>query len=159
MAVIFIESRTRDEVSRQTGEVNKFAIKSRASFHSRRSRRCLVISSESRALESAREASELALLLRAGALAAPIYLLKSEPLVQVLVQRISRGVLTPSSSALFWLCSSWSRLSWIWRHREYCSRSKSGFADRDHEPLQAVLTLPGIAGIVLTVGMAVDAMC
>jgi len=109
-------------------------------------------------LDSQRESSELALLLRAGALAAPMYIVEERTIgpslgadnIQLGIQSVSLGM---AMVLLFMLV--------IYR----------GFGVLANIALTmnllllvgcmsllgATLTLPGIAGIVLTVGMAVDA--
>ena len=73
MAVIFIESRTRDEVDRLTGERKKIRYKEQGIISLATIQAVLGNQFRITGLDSAQESSELALLLRAGALAAPIY--------------------------------------------------------------------------------------
>ena len=73
MAVIFIESRTRDDVDRSTGERKKIRYKEQGIISLATIQAVLGNQFRITGLDGAREASELALLLRAGALAAPIY--------------------------------------------------------------------------------------
>jgi len=105
-----------------------------------------------------REASELALLLRAGALAAPIYFVEERTIGPSLgAENIERGL----NSVIIGFVLVMAFMIAFYR----------GFGVIANVALavnlvlliaimslfQAVLTLPGIAGIVLTVGMAVDA--
>ena len=107
----------------------------------------------------ASEARELALLLRAGSLAAPLYIVEQRTIGPSLGQdNIDRGVRAlvigmlgdvrldgRSTTAR----SAWSPTS--------CCSSNVVLLIALLSMLQATLSLPGIAGIVLTVGMAVDA--
>ncbi|MFO1406978.1 MAG: protein translocase subunit SecD [Steroidobacteraceae bacterium] len=104
------------------------------------------------------EARELALLLRAGSLAAPLYIVEQRTVGPSLGQdNIDRGVRALVIGML---------ATWIWMFMYY--RAFGLIADAVLlanvvlltallSLLQASLSLPGIAGIVLTVGMAVDA--
>ncbi|RZO76997.1 MAG: protein translocase subunit SecD, partial [Litorivicinaceae bacterium] len=93
MAVIFIESRTRDEVSRQTGEVTQVRYKEQGIISLATIQAVLGNQFRITGLESAREASELALLLRAGALAAPIYFVEERTIGPSLgAENIERGL-------------------------------------------------------------------
>ena len=109
-------------------------------------------------LDSQRESSELALLLRAGALAAPMYIVEERTIgpslgadnIRLGVQSVTLGM---TLVLLFMLA--------IYRGFGVLANIALtmnllllvGFMSL----LGATLTLPGIAGIVLTVGMAVDA--
>ena len=73
MAVIFIESRTRNEIDRQTGEITQIRYKEQGIISLATIQAVLGNQFRITGLDHARESSELALLLRAGALAAPIY--------------------------------------------------------------------------------------
>ena len=109
-------------------------------------------------IDSQREASELALLLRAGALAAPMYIVEERTIgpslgadnIRLGVQSVTIGmalvllfmiVIYRGFGVLANIALSMNLLLLV------------GFMSL----LGATLTLPGIAGIVLTVGMAVDA--
>ena len=109
-------------------------------------------------LDSQRESSELALLLRAGALAAPMYIVEERTIgpslgadnIRLGIQSVTLGM---TLVLLFMLA--------IYRGFGVLANIALtmnllllvGFMSL----LGATLTLPGIAGIVLTVGMAVDA--
>mgnify|MGYP003645400721 CR=1 FL=1 len=131
LGVLFIESKARLETQRnEAGEEVSVAVpyveKSIISLATIQS--ALGVQFRVTGLDSPAEASELALLLRAGALAAPMYFVEERTIGPSLgAENISVGVKSVqfglAAVALFML----------------------------------VLTLPGIAGIVLTVGMAVDA--
>ncbi|MCH8550535.1 MAG: protein translocase subunit SecD [Natronospirillum sp.] len=109
-------------------------------------------------LNSAAEASELALLLRAGALAAPMYFVEERTIgpslgadnIRMGVTSVIVGFMLVIAFMIFWY------------------RTFGLFANialgvnlllivAIMSTIGATLTLPGIAGIVLTVGMAVDA--
>jgi preprotein translocase subunit SecD len=106
----------------------------------------------------ANEARELALLLRAGSLAAPLYIVEQRTIGPSLGQdNIDRGVRALVIGMLG---------TWVWMVLYY--RAFGMVANTVLlanvvllaallSLLQASLSLPGIAGIVLTVGMAVDA--
>ncbi len=109
-------------------------------------------------LESPAEAAELALLLRAGALAAPIDFVEERTVGPSLgAENIKQGVLSVqiglSMVALFMLV--YYRVFGV---AAVCALSANiVLLIAVMSVLSATLTLPGIAGIVLTVGMAVDA--
>jgi preprotein translocase subunit SecD len=109
-------------------------------------------------IDSQRESSELALLLRAGALAAPMYIVEERTIGPSLgADNIDLGVKSVSIGMALVL------LFMIVVYRGFGVLANIaltmnllllvGFMSL----LGATLTLPGIAGIVLTVGMAVDA--
>lgn len=109
-------------------------------------------------IDSQREASELALLLRAGALAAPMYIVEERTIGASLgADNIRLGVQSVTIGMALVL------LFMILIYRGFGVLANIaltmnllllvGFMSL----LGATLTLPGIAGIVLTVGMAVDA--
>lgn len=107
---------------------------------------------------SVREASELALLLRSGALAAPMNFLEERIIGPTLgAENISRGV----QSVLLGLALV--ALLMLARYRFYGLIANLALVLNLvlvvawMSLLGATLTLPGIAGLVLTVGMAVDA--
>jgi len=109
-------------------------------------------------LESVAEASELALLLRAGALAAPMYFVEERTIGPSLGQEnIESGVnsvilgfilVALTMMVIYKLFGLMANLALIVDLTLLVSIMSA---------LGATLTLPGIAGIVLTVGMAVDA--
>ncbi|WCN12901.1 protein translocase subunit SecD [Marinomonas mediterranea] len=109
-------------------------------------------------LDSPRESSELALLLRAGALAAPIYFVEERTIGPSLgAENIKLGVTSAQIGMLvvmlfmliyykvFGVFANVSLILNIVLLMAFMSL------------MSATLTLPGIAGIVLTMGMAVDA--
>ena len=109
-------------------------------------------------LDSAQESSELALLLRAGALAAPIYFVEERTVGPSMgAENIELGMISVQIGfavvMLFMLA--------YYRVFGLIANIALGFnlvmLVAVMSILSATLTLPGIAGIVLTVGMAVDA--
>ncbi len=158
MAVIFIESRTRDDVDRLTGERKKIRYKEQGIISLATIQAVLGNQFRITGLDSAREASELALLLRAGALAAPIYFVEERTIGPSLgAENIRTGVNSLITGFVLVM------IFMIVTYRGFGVIANVALAVNlvllvaIMSLLQAVLTLPGIAGIVLTVGMAVDA--
>ena len=109
-------------------------------------------------LNGQREASELALLLRAGALAAPMYIVEERTIGPSLgSENIQLGIKSVSVGLLAVL------VFMIVIYKVFGIFANIALATNllllvgAMSLLGATLTLPGIAGIVLTVGMAVDA--
>jgi preprotein translocase subunit SecD len=104
------------------------------------------------------EARELALLLRAGSLAAPLYIVEQRTVGPSLGQdNIDRGVraLVIGMLATFaFMAVYYRKFGWV---ANVVLASNVVLLAALLSMLQASLSLPGIAGIVLTVGMAVDA--
>ncbi len=109
-------------------------------------------------LESTKEARTLALLLRAGALAAPIYIIEERTVGPSLGQdNIDKGfnsVLIGFALVLVFMVVYYKVFGLI---ANVALALNLVLIVALLSLLQATLTLPGIAGIVLTVGMAVDA--
>ncbi len=113
---------------------------------------------ETTGLDSVQEANDLSLLLRAGALAAPVYIIEERTIGPSLGQdNIDKGfesVIIGFVAVLVFMA--------VW-YRKFGMIANIALALNlviivaILSILQATLTLPGIAGIVLTVGMAVDA--
>ncbi len=113
---------------------------------------------ETTGLDSVQEANDLSLLLRAGALAAPVYIIEERTIGPSLGQdNIDKGfesVIIGFIAVLIFMA--------VW-YRKFGMIANVALALNlviivaILSMLQATLTLPGIAGIVLTVGMAVDA--
>lgn len=104
------------------------------------------------------EAAQLALLLRAGALAAPVYIIDERTIGPSLGQdNIDRGfqAITIGFLAVIVFMAIYYRVFGLVANVALFSNLI--FIVALLSMLQASLTLPGIAGIVLTVGMAVDA--
>lgn len=155
MAVVFIENRV--ETREVNGEIEKVRIRTEEVINSATIRDVLSHRFQTTGLESS-EARDLSLLLRAGALKAPIEIVEERTVGPSLGQdNIDKGMMSvviglvlvlifmafkyrvfgliANAALVFNLVMIVAVLSWM----------------------QATLTLPGIAGIVLTVGMAVDA--
>ena len=109
-------------------------------------------------LDSSAEASELALLLRAGSLAAPIYFVEERTVGPSLGQaNIDAGLLSVQIGfglVLIFMMVYYRTLGLI---ANVALAANVILLCAFMSMLTATLTLPGIAGIVLTVGMAVDA--
>lgn len=109
-------------------------------------------------LDSPQEAQNLALLLRAGALAAPMEIVEERTIGPSLgADNIKQGFMSVVVGFLLVL------VFMVWRYKVFGVIADIALALNliiivaVLSLLQATLTLPGIAGIVLTVGMAVDA--
>jgi preprotein translocase subunit SecD len=104
------------------------------------------------------EARDLALLLRAGALAAPVYKIDERTIGPNLGQdNIDRGFRAVQIGFLAVIVFMALYYRWFGMIANVALLSNVVFIVALLSLLQASLTLPGIAGIVLTVGMAVDA--
>jgi preprotein translocase subunit SecD len=104
------------------------------------------------------EARDLALLLRAGALAAPVYKVEERTIGPSLGQdNIDRGFNAVQIGFLTVIVFMAIYYRWFGVIANLALFSNLVFIVALLSLLQASLTLPGIAGIVLTVGMAVDA--
>ena len=104
------------------------------------------------------EARDLALLLRAGALAAPVYKVEERTIGPNLGQdNIDRGFNAVRIGFLAVIVFMAVYYRWFGMIANLALFSNLVFIVALLSLLQASLTLPGIAGIVLTVGMAVDA--
>lgn len=160
MAVLFIEYRTETVEKRVDGEMTEVeerkvdrSIISLATIQS-----TLGSSFRITGLDSTAEASELALLLRAGSLAAPMYFVQERTIGPSLGQKnIDAGVMSVAVGFALVL------LYMLMYYRFFGLVANVALAINlmmlvaCMSILSATLTLPGIAGIVLTVGMAVDA--
>lgn len=107
---------------------------------------------------SVKEANDLALLLRAGALPAPLTILEERTVGPSLgadsVQAGKIASIIALAGVLFFMLITYGRFG-IYANVALMVNVALIFALLSS--LQATLTLPGIAGIVLTIGMAVDA--
>ena len=157
MGVLFIEERTvmREDAN---GELNPVNIKQRHLINLATVRSALGSQFRIMGLDSPAEASELALLLRAGALAAPMRYVEERVIGPSLgkenIELGMQSVIVGFSLVMLFMSVYYkffgvvSVLALILNLLLIISAMSL---------LQATLTLPGIAGIVLTVGMAVDA--
>ncbi|MFD1384912.1 protein translocase subunit SecD [Rhodanobacter aciditrophus] len=161
MAVVFIEHKSRTRfVTDENGEVNEVrrsysekGIISLATIQT-----TLGNSFRITGLDSPRESSELALLLRAGALAAPIYFVEERTIGPSLgAENIRLGVLSAQIGLLVVMAFMlvYYKVFGVFANISLALNIVLLMACMSL--LSATLTLPGIAGIVLTMGMAVDA--
>ncbi|RKZ94205.1 MAG: protein translocase subunit SecD [Gammaproteobacteria bacterium] len=156
MAVVFIESKS------ETREIDGVMVKVRrqipevinvATIRDQLSKKFQITG-----LDSTTEARDLALLLRAGALAAPIDIVEERTVGPSLGQdNIDQGFNSVMIGFVFVLIfmAIWYRVFGLVANLALAFNLVLIVALLSM--LQATLTLPGIAGIVLTVGMAVDA--
>jgi preprotein translocase subunit SecD len=156
MAVVFIENKT--ETKRVDGELKKSAytveeVINVATIRDRLGRRFQITG-----LDSTREARDLALLLRAGALVSPIEIIEERTIgPSAGKENIAQGF-RAAAIALLVIAAFMT-----WRYKSFGLIATAALAANvvlliaALSMLQATLTLPGIAGIVLTMGMAVDA--
>ncbi len=109
-------------------------------------------------IDSAREARNLALLLRAGSLSAPIEIIEERTIGPSLgADNIEKGVLSVIVGFILVLIFMALRYRVFGMVANVALTLNLVMIVSVLSLLQATLTLPGIAGIVLTVGMAVDA--
>lgn len=160
MAVLFVEHKSRTVQERVDGETvekripyTEKGIISLATIQS-----TLGNSFRITGLESPQEASELALLLRAGALAAPIYFVEERTVGPSMgAENIKMGILSVEIgfALVLGFMLLYYRVFGLLANIALTLNLVLLLAVMSM--LSATLTLPGIAGIVLTVGMAVDA--
>jgi len=109
-------------------------------------------------LDSPQEAHELALLLRAGALAAPIQIIEERTVGPTLgkenIQQGFKSVIIGFCAVLVFMVLYYRVFGLV---ADIALTLNLVLIMAVLSMLQATLTMPGIAGIVLTVGMAVDA--
>lgn len=156
MSVVFIERKT------ETREVDGQQVKTRRTveevINTARIQEQLSKRFQITGLDSTKEAHNLALLLRAGALAAPIEIIEERTIGPSLGQdNIDQGF----ASVVIGFAMVLVFMAMWYRGFGLVANLALGFnlvvIVAVLSMLQATLTLPGIAGIVLTVGMAVDA--
>ncbi|MDO5651298.1 MAG: protein translocase subunit SecD [Moraxella sp.] len=162
MAVLFIENKQR--ISYETDPATGEQVEVRTPYTEERVinqatiQAVLSASFRITGLDSPAEASELALLLRSGALAAPMYFVEERTIGPSLGQEnIDKGLFSTQIGYL---------LVFLWMivfYRVFGLIANIALALNlvimiaIMSILGSALTLPGIAGIVLTIGMAVDA--
>ena len=156
MATVFIETR-RETVDNPDGTVGYRTIRTEEIINTATIRGVFKNSFRTTGL-SAGEARDLALLLRAGALAAPVYKVEDRTIGPSLGQdNIDRGfnaVLIGFLGVIVFMAIYYRGFGLI---ADMALFANLVLIVALLSLLQASLTLPGIAGIVLTVGMAVDA--
>lgn len=156
MAILFIENKT-ETVEENGQEVKKKQIVkeviSNATIQSQLGKRFQITG-----LDSTQEARNLALLLRAGALAAPIEIVEERTVGPSLGQEnIRQGINSVVVGFLLVLAFMFSYYRIFGMAANIALTLNLIMTVALLSLLQATLTLPGIAGIVLSVGMAVDA--
>ncbi|MGQ7246113.1 protein translocase subunit SecD [Halomonas sp. V046] len=160
MAVLFIEHKTRDRTVMEDGKevtvrdpYTERGIISLATIQS-----ALGNSFRITGLDSPTEAGELALLLRSGSLAAPIYFAQERTIGPSLgADNIARGMLSVQIGLLLVVLFMLIRYKVFGIIANVALALNLTLLVAAMSMLGATLTLPGIAGIVLTLGMAVDA--
>ncbi|OOZ42241.1 protein-export membrane protein SecD [Solemya pervernicosa gill symbiont] len=156
MAVVFIESRS--ESKKINGETVKKKVRDAKVINVARIRDQLSKRFQITGLDSTTEARDLALLLRAGALAAPIEIVEERTVGPSLGKdNIDQGfasVVIGFAMVLVLMLFYYRAFGMV---ANMALTLNLVLIVAVLSMLQATLTLPGIAGIVLTVGMAVDA--
>ncbi len=160
MAVVFIEHKSRTRFVEVDGEL----VEERQSFSEKGIISLATIQStlgnsfRITGLDGPRESSDLALLLRAGALAAPIYFVEERTIGPSLgAENIRLGMVSAQIGLLVVMLFMlvYYKVFGIFANVSLIMNIVLLMACMSL--LSATLTLPGIAGIVLTMGMAVDA--
>lgn len=160
MAVLFIEFRTETEAQEVDGEIREVEkrIVEKGLISLATVQSALGSSFRITGLDSIPEAAELALLLRAGALAAPMYFVQERTIGPSLGQKnIDAGVASVAfgfALVLIYMLVFYRGFGVV---ANVTLTLNLMLLLACMSILSATLTLPGIAGIVLTVGMAVDA--
>ncbi len=159
MAVVFIETKTRDRYEMRNGEEVKISepyveerVISLATVQA-----ALGVSFRITGL-NAGEARDLALLLRAGALAADMFIAEERTVGASLGQQnIELGATSVVIGLALVVVFMVAFYQWFGVAANIALAANMVLIVAMMSALSATLTLPGIAGIVLTVGMAVDA--
>ncbi|MDV2079296.1 protein translocase subunit SecD [Marinobacter xestospongiae] len=160
MAVLFIEFKTETEDRLVDGELQSVErrVEERSIISLATIQSALGSSFRITGLDSVPEASELALLLRAGSLAAPMYFVQERTIGPSLGQQnIDAGVMSVTLGFLLVLIYMLVYYRGFGLVANVALTLNLMLLVACMSILSATLTLPGIAGIVLTVGMAVDA--
>jgi preprotein translocase subunit SecD len=155
MSTVFIESRRESSVV--NGEVVYRTVRTEEIINTATIRGVFKDRFQTTGLNTI-EARDLALLLRAGALAAPVYKIEERTIGPSLGQdNIDRGFNAVKIGFLAVIVFMAVYYRWFGMIANLALFTNLIFIVALLSLLQASLTLPGIAGIVLTVGMAVDA--
>ncbi len=155
MSTVFIESRRESSVI--NGEVVYRTVRTEEIINTATIRGVFKDRFQTTGLNTI-EARDLALLLRAGALAAPVYKIEERTIGPSLGQdNIDRGFNAVKIGFLAVIVFMAIYYQWFGVIANLALFTNLIFIVALLSLLQASLTLPGIAGIVLTVGMAVDA--
>jgi len=157
MAVVFIEHKT--EITKQEdGSIKKDTKVEREVINVARIQDTLSNRFQITGLDSPQESSQLALLLRAGALAAPVYIVEERTIGPSLgadnIEAGFKSVIIGFVLVLIFMAFYYRVFGLV---ANLALTLNLVLIVAVLSMLQATLTLPGIAGIVLTVGMAVDA--
>lgn len=161
MGVLFIETKAEMQKQRKpdgTEEMVRVPKTEKALINVATIQSALGVQFQITGLDSTAEASELALLLRAGALAAPVYFIEERTIGPSLgADNISRGF-----HSTLWGFAAIAIFMIIYYHlfgvvSVLSLASNLVLLIALLALLQATLTLPGIAAIALTLGMAIDA--
>jgi preprotein translocase subunit SecD len=160
MAVVFIEQKTKIKSKMVDGK--------KVTYHENTETRSIIslatiqsaFGSKFRitGLDSVSEASELALLLRAGSLAAPMYFVEERTVGPSMGKKnISSGILSAEIGCALVLVFMLIYYRFFGLVANIALAANIIILIALMSIISATLTMPGIAGIVLTVGMAVDA--
>ncbi len=156
MAVVFIENKV--ETILKDGKIHKKKTRTEDIINAAVIQGVFSNRFQITGLDSTREARNLALLLRAGSLSAPIEIIEERTIGPSLGQdNINKGFISVVIGFVLVL------LFMLWQYKVFGMVANIALILNlvmivtVLSLLQATLTLPGIAGIVLTVGMAVDA--
>jgi preprotein translocase subunit SecD len=156
MAVVFIESRT--ETKKVDGEIVKRRVRVEEVISVANILEPFGSRFQTTGLDSSAEAHDLALLLRAGALAAPIEIVEERTIGPSLgqdnIDQGFRSVIIGMALVMIFMAVYYRVFGLV---ADLALMMNLVLIVSILSALQATLTLPGIAGIVLTVGMAVDA--
>jgi len=157
MAVVFIEHKTV-VTKQEDGTFKKDTKVEREVINVARIQDTLSNRFQITGLDSPQESSQLALLLRAGALAAPVYIVEERTIGPSLgadnIEAGFKSVVIGFILVLIFMAIYYKVFGLV---ANLALTLNLVLIVAVLSMLQATLTLPGIAGIVLTVGMAVDA--
>ena len=157
MAVLFIESKSETRV--MNGETKRFTKKYEKIISIATIQERLSKSFQITGLDSPKQARDLALYLRAGSMAAPMYIIEERTVGPSLgADNIEKGKISVIIGLILVLVfmTYYYRVFGLFANTALILNILIIVSVMSLIP-GAVLTLPGIAGIVLTVGMAVDA--
>lgn len=156
MAVVFIENKV--ETVSQDGETFKKRTTTKDVINAATIQGVFSSRFQITGLDSSREATNLALLLRAGSLSAPIEIIEERTVGPSLgAENIEKGLMSVIVGFVLILIFMLVRYRVFGMVANIALSLNLVMIVAVLSLLQATLTLPGIAGIVLTVGMAVDA--
>ncbi len=157
MAVVFIENKV-ETVHKKDGTTRKKRTTTKDIINAATIQGTFSSRFQITGINSAREARNLALLLRAGSLSAPIEIIEERTIGPSLgADNIKKGVLSVVVGFILVLLFMAVRYRIFGMVANVALTLNLVMIVAVLSMLQATLTLPGIAGIVLTVGMAVDA--